>query len=222
MDWGRAHAPFRSRAFAWAALVVCAAVLSVSAAPGGPASFPTQGSQEIPTDRLIVRLKGGAPALTKSAVEREALAARMQARSGELMLAHRVMGDGSQVMRLFRRLSSGEIRALAQRYGEDPEVIEILPDRIYLPALTPNDPLYPNQWYLSAANGINAPAAWDLTTGSSSLIIAIVDTGKLPHNELASRWIGGYDFVGDVNRANDGDGSDADATDPGDWVTTTE
>jgi len=40
----------------------------------------------------------------------------------------------------------------------------------------PNDPLYQDgsQWYLDA---INAPAAWDSTTGDTTQIIAIIDTG---------------------------------------------
>src|SRR5205814_1853329 len=45
-------------------------------------------------------------------------------------------------------------------------------DTIVSPDLTPNDPyyVYNYQWHL---NNIAAPAAWDVTTGSSSVIIAI-------------------------------------------------
>ena len=32
----------------------------------------------------------------------------------------------------------------------------------------------------------------------------------------------GYDFIGDTLVANDGDGRDADASDPGDWITSAE
>ena len=42
------------------------------------------------------------------------------------------------------------------------------------PTVTPNDPLYSQQWYLPA---VNAPAAWDSTTSDSSQVIAIIDTG---------------------------------------------
>jgi serine protease len=167
------------------------------------------------TDRVIVRLKGGAPVHSFNAAAREALAARLSGQAGESMRTLRVMGDGAQVMQLSRRMPSAAIAAMSRRFEHDPDVIEILPDRVFFPALTPTDPLFASQWTLSAANGINAPAAWDITTGANNLIIAIIDTGKLPHNDLAGRWIGGYDFVGDTNRSNDGDGRDADASDPG-------
>ena len=96
-----------------------------------------------------------------------------------------------------------EIQAIVKRLAADPEVLEILPDRLFFPQATPTDPLYANQWNLTQANGINLPGAWDITTGSNSLVIAILDTGMLPHNDLAGRWIGGYDFVSVPARQND-------------------
>src|SRR4029079_12478491 len=103
---------------------------------------------------------------------------------GELMQPHRVMGDGAQVMQLFRALPPAAVEQLVRRIGDDPDIAEILPDRIFLTALVPNETLWPQQWALMAANGVNAPAAWDVTTGSPNLIVGIIDTGKLPHNEL--------------------------------------
>jgi serine protease len=149
---------------------------------------------EVPTDRIIVRLKGGAPAQAYDAAQRQALAGRISQLSGEALELVRVMGDGAQVMSLPRRLPPQAIRA---RFAplQDPDVLEIVPDRLFFPALVPNDAQYVNQWYLDATNGINAPAAWDLTTGSAGVTIGIIDTGKLPHVELASRWVGGHDFV---------------------------
>ena len=43
----------------------------------------------------------------------------------------------------------------------------------------PNDPDYTNgdQWQLNGTWGINAPAAWSVTTGSDQVIVADVDTG---------------------------------------------
>jgi subtilisin family serine protease len=67
----------------------------------------------------------------------------------------------------------------------------------------PNDPLYPNQWHFPA---IQLPAAWDLTTGSPSTRIAILDTGRTTHPELAARWVPGleYDAIAeDGNAATD-------------------
>ena len=67
-------------------------------------------------------------------------------------------------------------------------------------ALTPNDPL----WLPSSASPlgqygpihINAPAAWNVTTGSTSTILAIVDSGiDASHPEFKGRLVPGYDFV---------------------------
>ncbi|WP_322798287.1 S8 family serine peptidase [Thermoflexus sp.] len=62
-------------------------------------------------------------------------------------------------------------------------------------AATPNDPYYGSyQWNLPR---IRAPQAWDLTTGSSSVWIAVIDTGvDYTHPDLSSSriWLG-YDFV---------------------------
>lgn len=49
-------------------------------------------------------------------------------------------------------------------------------------AFTPNDIFFSDQWYLQK---INAPTAWDATTGSSDVIVAILDTGfDLDHPDL--------------------------------------
>src|SRR6185436_11419014 len=52
-----------------------------------------------------------------------------------------------------------------------------------LQSLTPNDPRYSSQWYLPR---IGAPAAWDITTGDSNVVIVIFDTGvDYTHPDLA-------------------------------------
>ena len=85
------------------------------------------------------------------------------------------------------------------------------------PTRIPNDPLFSQQWALTgAAGGVNAPAAWDLQIGSASVTVAVVDTGITPHPDLAGRILPGYDFISDPGAANDGNGRDADPSDPGD------
>jgi serine protease len=58
-------------------------------------------------------------------------------------------------------------------------------------------------------------------------VIADLDTGvRFEHPDLQwaplGRLLPGYDFITDVTTANDGDGRDPDASDPGDWVTAAE
>ena len=58
-----------------------------------------------------------------------------------------------------------------------------------------------------------------LNAGSGvSAVVAVLDTGITAHPDLVGRVLPGYDFVSDPQLANDGNGRDADASDPGDWV----
>src|SRR5262245_39910362 len=66
------------------------------------------------------------------------------------------------------------------------------PDYIIEMDAIPNDPYVGSQWHLSK---IRAPAAWDKTTGSSSIIVAILDTGvESTHPDLASKLVAGWNF----------------------------
>ena len=70
---------------------------------------------------------------------------------------------------------------------EDPQVERFESDLVYHanPAVTPDDPQFPDLWGLNNTGqtggtpdaDIDAPEAWAITTGSSSTIIAVVDTG---------------------------------------------
>jgi subtilisin family serine protease len=62
------------------------------------------------------------------------------------------------------------------------EVVE--PVYLEKPLFNPNDPAQTNQYYLGL---VKAQAAWDITKGSSSIVIGIVDTGgDLNHPDLQS------------------------------------
>jgi thermitase len=68
----------------------------------------------------------------------------------------------------------------------------------------PDDPFFSTQYGLDA---INAMQGWDTTTGSSSVTIAIVDSGvDLTHPDLAGNLVAGYDFVNDDADAMDDNG----------------
>lgn len=83
-------------------------------------------------------------------------------------------------------------------------------------AAVPNDELYPLQWHYPL---IHLPQAWDITTGSSAVIVAVIDSGVLlSHPDLQGQLISGYDFISDPTSALDGDGRDPDPDDPGDLL----
>jgi subtilisin family serine protease len=65
-------------------------------------------------------------------------------------------------------------------------------DEIVAPDFVPNDPWYPNEWHLQK---IQAPQAWDISKGSSNVIIAILDTGvDGTHPDLAPNLVPGWNF----------------------------
>ncbi|PTL81812.1 S8 family peptidase [Vitiosangium sp. GDMCC 1.1324] len=77
---------------------------------------------------------------------------------------------------------------------------------------TPNDPGYARQWHYPM---MNLPAAWDITTGSSNVVIGVLDTGIVKHPDLDGRVVAGADMISDVSSAGDGNGRDTDPTDKG-------
>jgi serine protease len=70
----------------------------------------------------------------------------------------------------------------------------------------------------NSLGGANLLRAWDRSRGSASIVVAVVDSGYLPHPDLVGRIVAGYDFITSTSVSQDGDGRDADPTDPGDYV----
>jgi subtilisin family serine protease len=83
----------------------------------------------------------------------------------------------------------------------------------------PNDPRWSQQWNLAANSGVGVDVreAWRYGRGKDT-VLAVVDSGIIAHPEFEGRILPGYDFVSSARYANDGDGRDADPSDPGDWV----
>jgi serine protease len=102
------------------------------------------------------------------------------------------------------------IKALRRQKG----VESAEPNYIRRAFWVPNDTYYGYQWHYRL---IGLPEAWDITTGGSGVVVAVIDTGvALGHPDLAGQIISGYDFISDVASSMDGNGIDPDADDPGD------
>lgn len=123
--------------------------------------------------------------------------------------------------------------AMARSLRARPDVEYAQPNYLFQIAVTPNDSAYFRQWHYfdngggagQAPGGINLPTAWNTNTGSSAVVVAVIDTGILPGHEDISgspNLAAGYDMISEPDIANDGGGRDADPTDPGDAVAANE
>lgn len=171
------------------------------------------------TDQLILRLdpEGIPDGKAKTATHGDTgLAARFEAIVRALGIEgleiERPLDDTALVIRLTAPAAPAQLAKLIERLSKHPAVAHAEPDGRVHPAFVPNDPgiFLALQWYLYETYGIEAYAAWDIERGSAATVLALLDTGILPHEDLGpARRLPGYDFVDD----------DADATDPGDFTT---
>jgi serine protease len=117
---------------------------------------------------------------------------------------------------------------MVEIYKRNPNVEYAEPNFIAHAFMIPNDPYYEYQWHMRQ---INMEPAWDLTTGHSSVIVAVVDTGvayedyqesgvpigksgkftggtvfAMASDLYKTNFVPGYDFVNDDEHPNDDEG----------------
>jgi serine protease len=197
--------------------------------------------------RVIVKYRADSSLLRKSAqsvsAQITAQADALGTRVGVTLRTGSALAERAQVV--FATGITSE--ALAARIAAQPDVEYAVPDKRRHRVSAPNDPLYLSgppiagssggpavgQWYLRAPAGemqaaINVEPAWAITTGSPSVVVAVIDTGvRFDHPDLLTVAAGGnllpgYDMISDIPTANDGDGRDPDPSDPGDYLTLAE
>ncbi len=88
-----------------------------------------------------------------------------------------------------------DIEKIAKIAQKDPNVKYAEPNYLFKTSVIPNDTDYSVQWALSKTN---MPSGWDITTGTASNIVAIIDTGvDYNHSDLTGKVIKGWDFIND-------------------------
>lgn len=171
-------------------------------------------AQEIPThlapQRIIVKYKNSLSPNDAQTILTHAL------NNTPLKTIH-TLATGANVVLLKQRLTQEHFQHAIATLAAQPDVEYAEEDKILKAVFTPDDSYYSQQWhYFENIGGINAPTAWNSSTGKG-VTVAVLDTGYRPHADLVANILPGYDFISDTFVSNDGDGRDNDAQDPGDW-----
>jgi thermitase len=88
---------------------------------------------------------------------------------------------------------SGSVPAAVAALERDPAVAYAEPNFLYHATATSDDPRLAQLWGLTR---ISAPGAWNVTTGSPAVRVAVVDTGiSTDHLDLSANVVPGFDFV---------------------------
>ena len=178
------------------------------ASPAATEAAPTRGidpEQRCAHTHVLVRMRDGCDAGVVCA--RHGL--ELGAATG--LGSHRVVFDTPSH-------EDAELRAgaLCVTLRDDPDVLWAEPDWVVRQLGEPGDPAFNRQWNLRA---VGATSAWDVTKGSPSITIGIVDSGIGDAPDLEGQTVPGFDFVSSEAISGDGDGRDYDPTDPGDRFT---
>lgn len=228
----------------WPTLVAMSALLL--APIGLHAPLMAQTASAAPAQaRVIVKFKADSPLLRRQVLSATAASERAVSLSSRVGLPLTAGAAVSERMQVVTASGIGSTE-LAQRLAAQSDVEYAVPDQRRRRFAPPNDPRYATvalggggpvvgQWYLRAPtstvrSAIDVEPAWDITTGSNTVVVAVLDTGvRFDHPDLLAvgsggNLLAGYDMISaDPSgpaffTANDSDGRDANAADPGDAV----
>ncbi len=144
-----------------------------AASPGSPAPASGFSSQQI-----LVKFKPGTSLPEAAQIHRQL--------GGQVK--ETIPGIGVQVV----TVPKGRNVAKANAYSSNARVAYAEPDFVAEVVGSPDDPRFGSQWGMVK---VQASQAWEVTTGSSSINIAILDTGvDLDHPDLANKVISSIDF----------------------------
>lgn len=182
---------------------------SRTGAPVGGAQAPKAGApgqlarEKFKPDQVLVKFRKG--------VRGEAVAAA-HGRLGARILKNYPRIGGLQLVRIPPSMT---VEDAMEKYGKNPNVLYVEPDYDVHAVVIPNDPSFGTLWGLhntgqsdgTSGDDIDAPGAWDYTTGDSSVVVAVIDTGvDYNHPDLAANiWSNPLDCNGNLSD-DDGNG----------------
>ena len=170
-----------------AAAVAGTSVGVASAMPTEPGSSAGAQSGRLAAGRVLVQFRADVSAADQAATEHG---------QGARALGG-VNGLGVKVL----EVPAGAEQRVIDALRNSGRVVYAERDGVATTEGTPNDYWWPRQW---SPVKVNAPQAWDRTTGSSSVVVAVLDTGVTPQADLQGKLTAGYDFVNnDADPADD-------------------
>jgi len=141
-------------------------------------------------------------------------------KAGEILIKFKSESDSDTLMQVLGEAESSRLRTLRRSRtqvwqvpeGQEEEFAEQLnnredvlfaePNYIYHILATPSDPRFSEQWVHQEV--IGSLSAWDVSIGSSDIVIAVVDSGvDANHPDLRGKIVDGYDFVDDDDSPDD-------------------
>lgn len=156
----------------------CGTMQSQPPAPRGPDLTVQQVGPAAP-DRVLVRFRPGTPPDKMEALHRR--------------VGGRVVQTIPQIGVLVVQVPSNTVQAAIGVYTSDPVTEFAEPDGVAEAFVVPNDPYFGSQW---GPQKVEAPAAWDTTTGSNTVRIAVLDTGiSQSHPDLAGKVVAAQNFT---------------------------
>lgn len=172
----------------------------------------------------VRRALAGATLLTVAVAGLPALAATSSADTATVRLSvsfrqgtsvraqDEVAADAGDVTEQINPIRVREVEVPASRAAKvrkqllgEPEVLTVEPEVEVHAVGTPNDPSWSAQW---GSQKVKLPAAWDVTTGTDSVVIAIVDTGVTPSSPdlPSSKLVPGRNIISNNTNTTDDNG----------------
>lgn len=179
------------------------------------------------TNQLIIKYRDDQTNTASRGVRSAAVLNSVDEKMGSALSHNRWLGLGAQVVNMRQRSGSASMSEVINALRADSRVEYVVRDVMYQPAAIPTDPLFAEQWHYAGAPGsIRLDEAWDIAypngfaddSQMAPVVVAVIDTGSRPHEDLLDITLPGYDFIANAFIGADGDGRDDDPTDPGDFT----
>ncbi|MFT5757260.1 MAG: serine protease [Alteromonadaceae bacterium] len=172
----------------------------------------TVAQESYKNDSIIVVFKQGTSALERRATRNLVLAKISDLNDDEIDDAYRNIIQGRMANFQLGQITS---KAALEKLKNHPTVAYAEPDYLVNAQVIPNDSRFDELWGLhntgqtggTADADIDAPEAWDISTGSSDVVVGVIDTGvDYNHPDLAANaWVNPGEIAGDgIDNDNNG------------------